>query len=124
MASMADRIRATAAIHVAEARRTGKGTVSIVAGDIVRELGLTNRTPNVCSALGSKRFQAENEVDLEKRDGPASSTTTRFTYRIHGRPSSEQDGFMSLRGIAKDTFARLGGGERFLTEERESFYGR
>ena len=39
--------------------------------------------------------------------------------------SSETAGslFLQLRGIAKDVFQSLGGGEAFIRKEREDFYG-
>jgi hypothetical protein len=79
-----DIVRRTAARYVSDARSRGELRVTIIAGQLVRELHLQGRVPSVCSALGSKKFLAENGIALEKRDGPPSgiSTTTRFTYRI------------------------------------------
>ena len=120
MKPQADRIRAAGALRVAEARRLGSEYLTIVAGDLVRELSLDNRTPSVCSALSSKSFQQENQVELERREGPLQSTTTRFTYRVIGAPRGPSK-FNGLRGIGKETFQKLGGGEAFLASEREGF---
>jgi 5-methylcytosine-specific restriction protein B len=111
------------------ARLRGVTIVRIVAGDIHKELGLSNRVPNVCQVLKSKKFLKENRLVLEKLEGPPSglSTTATYTYRLEaaGPPAPKRDSLLlSLRGIAKDTFASLGGGEKFIHGERENFYRR
>ena len=50
--------------HVRPWRESGASTLSIRAGDVARSMGLRNRTPNVCSALESRRFQREAELVL------------------------------------------------------------
>jgi hypothetical protein len=104
-------------------------TVRVVAGDIHKRLGLRHRVPNVCQVLNSQKFRRENHLVLEKFEGPPSGlgTTATFTYRLDagGTPAPERESlFLKLRGIAKDTFASLGGGEEFVRGERESFYRR
>ena len=115
--------------HLDTARAKGVTVVRIVAGDIHKELGLRNRVPNVCQVLRSRKFLNENQLVLEKFEGPPSGlgTTATFTYRLQasGSPTPNKESlFLSLRGIAKDTFAKLGGGEKFIHGERESFYRR
>ena len=120
---MADQIRAYARQNYIEpARRRGEKRVTIVAGDIVRALGLVNRTPNVCSALRSKTFLSESNAHLEEVEGPRSgnSTTVKFTYELD-EPSKKGASFEDLRGIGKETFARLGGAEHFIKEERKAW---
>jgi hypothetical protein len=56
------------------------------------------------------------------------STTVIFTYRLKdetGQTSSPPTEwpFLRLRGIGKDVFQSLGGGEAFIRKEREQFYG-
>ena len=88
---LADRIRRHALNrHVEPARRAGRTTVVIRAGDIVREMRLQSRTPAVCSALESRRFQKLAGAKLEERRGPAQSTTTEFHYRLRDRPESKE----------------------------------
>ncbi|MCY4468951.1 MAG: hypothetical protein OXC08_09535 [Thiotrichales bacterium] len=41
---------------------------------------LRNATPNVCSALASRKFQHEAAIVLVSREGPRHSTTTTFHY--------------------------------------------
>ncbi len=129
MESQADTIRDTARKFIVDARNAGLTTVTILAGELVKELHFQNCVPNVCSALGSKIFQRQNQMELIRREGPPSgqSTTTRFTYRLAGQSSpkeTEPSAFMSLRGAGKQVFQALGGGEAFLKKEREEFDGR
>ena len=110
--------------YVDAARRRGESVVHIVAGDVHKALRLSNRVPLVCNALSSKSFLEENKLALERREGPPSglSTTVRFTYRLlgqNGPPRSSS--FLELRGIAKQVFKSLGGGESFLRAERDQF---
>ena len=102
----------------------------IVAGEVQKAVHLSNRVALVCQALKSHKFLNENRLALEKWEGPPSgmSTTVTFTYRFlnaAGQPSSGSDDwpFLRLRGIAKDMFRRMGGGEAFIRKEREQFYG-
>ena len=76
--------------HVEPARRAGRTTVVIRAGDVVRDMRLQNRTPAVCSALGSGRFLDLAGAELLDRKGPWQSTTTEFHYRLRDRPESKE----------------------------------
>jgi len=95
-------------------------------GAVHKALGLSNRVPLVCAALTSKKFLEEYGLKLISKTGPPSgqSTTVTFTYEIvrkNGRDSASTESLLGLRGIAKDVFRRLGGGEAFIREERKSF---
>ena len=84
--SGADRIRR----HVRDqyidpARRNGRNTVTIRAGDVARELHLGNHVPAVCSALGSKLLAEQAGLRLVERRGPRQSTTTEFHFEFAGR---------------------------------------
>ena len=123
-----ERIREYARTAIVDpARRQHISTIKIVAGDVHKALGLNSRVPQVCSALSSRKFQEENNLELLSREGPPSgqSTTVTFVYRLKdssdaGQRSQAQ--FLKLRGIAKDVFESLGGGEAFLRRERGNFY--
>jgi hypothetical protein len=123
----ADRARAhVQSQYFDPARRAGKTTVKVVAGEVHRALGVRNRVPAVCQALASKIIQEENDVTLIDRKGPPSGLSTRveFTYRLEpaSRPHGSRDGsFLALRGIAKEIFRKLGGGEEVVREERKIF---
>ena len=60
MPSKADEIRAYALErYVRPWRGSDEKRLAIRAGDVVREMGLHNATPNVCSSLASQRFQRD-----------------------------------------------------------------
>jgi hypothetical protein len=121
-------------LYVQPARERGEGTVRIRVGNLQKELGWTGRTPSVFSTLKSQPFQKEAGVKLiEKRGGPASggpSTTVEFIYQVLDaphesaepkRPLRSGQGLMDLYGIGAEAFKQLGGGEAYLTREREEF---
>ena len=121
-----DQVREIARVRFVEpARKKRASTFEIVAGDVHRELGFSNRVPLVCNALRSGAFLVANHLELVKWDGPPSgqSTTVRFTYRFIDRASSPRpSSFLALRGIGKEVFRSLGGAEAFIGSEREKFY--
>lgn len=71
-------------------RESGGDVLAIRAGDVERGMGLRNATPNVCNALGGRKFLALANVTLVRRDGPQRSTTTTYHY-------SKADGIPVLR---------------------------
>lgn len=115
--------------YVVPARRRKVGRFSIRAGDVVRELELPGRAPAVCSALKSREFLQQNNLKLVESHGPKSgqSTTVIYTYEFNESApvaaSAERDPWMRLRGVLKSSFQEIGGGERYLREERNKFYG-
>lgn len=127
----ADRVREYARREYIEpAKHRRESTIRIVAGEVQKAVRLSNRVALVCQALKSHKFLNENHLVLEKWDGPPSgmSTTVVFTYRLldDASPTSSESAewpFLRLRGIAKDVFQSLGGGEAFIRKEREQFYG-
>lgn len=129
--TQADEIRSFASRRwVAPAKQHGDDTFTIISGEVHRSMGLRDRMPNVCSALGSKEFLEMNGLMPVKREGPPSgkSSTVRFTFAFKrdskvGEPGqsaegSAWDGFLALRGAAKGVFEEYGGGEAFLGRER------
>jgi hypothetical protein len=92
---------------------------------------VSGRVPAVCSALKTREFLDGNALRLVSRTGPESgqSTTVTYTYEFldqetdRGGDSTSIDAWLALRGIAKDVFASLGGGEAYIREERRNFYG-
>jgi hypothetical protein len=114
-------------IYLETARRGGKRTFSVNVGTVHKALALNNRVPLVCAALTSRKFLTENQLRLVSKTGPPSgqSTTVTFTYEFVDRVENKVDSLESwkkLRGIAKDIFASLGGGEAFIRAERANFY--
>jgi len=114
--------------YVTPARNRQLRRFSIRTGDVVRELKLVGRVPNVCSALKGRAFLDQNGLRLIETTGPASgqSTTVVYTYEFTDCPDSPPtaaDPWTELRGSLKRVFAALGGGEAYLRGEREDFYG-
>lgn len=100
----------------------------IVAGDVQRALQLHNLSPQVCSALKTKEFLKENRLVLEKKEGPPKmmSTTVSYTFRLLSEDpagkAENADPLMRLKGIGREVFKSLGGGEAFIRSERDHFY--
>lgn len=112
--------------YVSAAQRRREKTVSINVGEVHRALALNNRVPLVCAALGSKKFLTEHGLRILSKTGPPSgqSTTVTFTYEFmeaNEKPAKGLDAFLALRGIGKEIFSSLGGGEAFLRRERAEF---
>ena len=120
--------------YIEPARAHGKRQVRVVAGDVHTGLGLRNRIPLVCNALRSRDLLRAARVRIVADEGPPSGQSTRvaITYEVlAGEPEvaavpaagSRGDAFLRLRGIARETFKALGGGEAFVRRERERFFG-
>ena len=111
--------------YVQRARQRRLNRFTIRAGDVHKEMGFReNRIPAVCSALKTREFLERNDLRLVARSGPPSgvSSTVTYTYEFNGpAPSQTKDPFDELRGILKDVFASLGGGEKFIQAERAAW---
>ena len=110
---------------VGPARREGRLEFSVVAGEVHRALGLSNRVPLVCQALRSKQLLTKNALELKSEAGPPSglSTTMVFTYRFVSPTKPTPSSLRALVGIGKSLWNDWGGGEAFLTQERAQFHG-
>ena len=114
--------------YVEPALSRGEGEIRVRVGDVHRQMAMKNRVPLVCQALQSEIFLKENNLILEKKEGPPSglSTSVVLTYRPSRMPKDDRPrerfaGLLRLKGIGKEVFASLGGGENFLRKEREEF---
>jgi len=106
------------------ARQQGKKTITVNVGEVHKALGLHNRVPLVCAALKSKKFLAEQRLRIISVTGPPSgqSTTVTYAYEILGAETqASPNPLIGLRGIAKEIFRKLGGGEYFIRSERSKF---
>ncbi len=131
-----DRVRRSAAEqYVLPARARKQSTIKIHTGAFEKSLVQSgvlqpNRFPIVCNALRSRKFLTQNRLELVDVQTPPSapsgqSSTVVFTYRL-GRvaPSSvpiavtAHTSLLSLRGILKRTYKKLGGAERFHNSQR------
>lgn len=80
---IANRIRACAlSNYITPARERGDASVTIRAGTLHDELGLSANWATVCHALRGKKFQDLAKLSAPKWTGPEFSTTTTFTYSL------------------------------------------
>lgn len=130
MEKQADRIRDhVRQKYIEPARRRGESEVRVRAGDVRQQMRLdNNQAPAVCGALKARKFQQTNHLHLAKLEGPPKkmANTVVFTFRLLNNEPEAASGlveaFERVRGIAKEAFRRLGGGEAFIKREREHFY--
>ena len=79
----AERIRLCARNYYVEvARENGATEVAIRAGDLGNDMGLRDRHPAICSALGSEEFQRIAQVRPPTHTEPNPSSSTVFTYQL------------------------------------------
>lgn len=112
--------------YLRPARYRRERTFAVNVGSVHKALALNNRVPLVCLALQSKKFLEENALKLISKTGPPSgqSTTVTLTYEIldgNEKDSAPTEPLLEVRGIARDVFKALGGGESFICEERKNF---
>src|ERR1700722_18483844 len=89
--SQANRIRQfTVELFIAPAIAAGRDEITIRAGGVHREMGLTNAMPAVCSALGSRKFDEYARIIRSALVGPANGAKVYFTFRLGAGPLSEQ----------------------------------
>jgi len=81
--SFADDIRNYCIEHYINPARMGNiSNITIRAGDIHNEMNYKDRMPNICSALGSLKFEKEANVERLNITGPSNGANTLFHYRI------------------------------------------
>jgi hypothetical protein len=115
-------------MYLKPARRKGERTFAVSVGQVHKALGLNNRVPQVCSALESRKLLDANQLRIVAKTGPPSgkSTTVVITYEIlnvDSKLGNQTNPLVRLRGLAKDVFKQLGGGEAFVRSERSKFTG-
>jgi hypothetical protein len=85
--SQANRIRQfTVDNFIAPAIAAGRDEITIRAGDVHKEMGLTNAMPAVCSALGSRKFNEYANITRSALVGPANGANVYFTFKLMARP--------------------------------------
>jgi len=125
--SVSDLIREhVRAMYLKTAIRRGESTFAVNVGAVHKALRLANRVPQVCSALESKKLLAENHLRIVSKTGPPSGVSTTVTYTYEIQPAeahslASTNPLIGLRGIAKEIFKKLGGGEHFIRSERSRF---
>jgi 5-methylcytosine-specific restriction protein B len=79
----ADRIRACALTnYIAPARERGDASVTIVAGRLNNEMGLSQGWSSVCNAVGGRLFMEYASVPAPDKQNSDNSTTTTYTYHL------------------------------------------
>ncbi|HEY3939500.1 MAG TPA: Swt1 family HEPN domain-containing protein [Bryobacteraceae bacterium] len=87
----ADRIRQFAfEQYVCPARQDGRREVTIRAGDVHRQMGLTSAMPAVCSAIGGKQFAELAKATLVNRTGPTNGANVYFQFKLDADPVVSQ----------------------------------
>jgi hypothetical protein len=64
------------------ARKQSKKAAVIRAGDIHKKMGLSDRMPAVCAALGSEKFEKQYNIKRIKLEGPIHGANALFTFEI------------------------------------------
>lgn len=87
---LADQIRKYVLNSIIEpARRAGNETVTVRAGDVHSAMGLKNRLPAVCAALGATKFVSYAQVRIVKQSGPINGSNTKWVFEL-GKPPSDR----------------------------------
>jgi len=68
--------------YVAPARQKGSRSIVLRSGDIHKALTLSNRLPQVCSAIDARRFEIEAGVRLIDRQGPPVSPGVVWRFEL------------------------------------------
>src|SRR3954451_2157907 len=71
--------------YIAPARKANAAELTIRAGDIHSAMHLVNAMPAVCSAIGSRKFEALAEVTLLGISGPANGANVYLKFGLRPR---------------------------------------
>lgn len=120
--------------YVDPARLSQQHRFSVRCGTVEKELGMSNRIAQVCSALKTPKFLDPNGLRLVEVSGPPSGTSTTVVYTFEFRDSAANASISKtsetvsiyaklrqMEGILKDVYRELGGAERAIREEREGY---
>ena len=103
MTSEADEIREHVVARLDALAKPHGALLAIRSGDVVRSMGLVNRTPSVCSVLKGHKFQQMAGLELVYREGPPQSTTTTYLYKQIGPGSLPVDASDSSQSTVLST---------------------
>lgn len=73
--------------YVLPARESGEQTVKVRAGDVHKAMGLRNRLPLVCSALGSRKFERTFGIRRTRLEGPNMGANAVFWFALNDEVS-------------------------------------
>ena len=68
--------------YVAPARERGTRSITLRSGDIHKQLLLSERLPQVCSAIDARRFEIEANAKLLDRQGPPVSPSVTWRFEL------------------------------------------
>lgn len=68
--------------YVFPTRERGGRSISLRSGEIHKQLGLSERLPQVCSAIDARRFEIEANVRLVDRQGPPVSPSVTWRFEL------------------------------------------
>ena len=68
--------------YVKPARQADVRTVTVRAGDVHTRMGLRQRLPQVCGAIGTRSFEERYRVRLIERTGPTQGAEVYFTFEL------------------------------------------
>lgn len=68
--------------YVFPARKRGSRSIVLRSGEIHKQLGLSDRLPQVCSAIDARRFEIEANVRLMDRQGPPVSPGVTWRFEL------------------------------------------
>jgi 5-methylcytosine-specific restriction protein B len=68
--------------YIEPARKKGLSEVTIRSGDLHNKMGLKNRMPAVCGALGTDSFKTQYSVKLIRRSPVTNGANVYFTFQI------------------------------------------
>ena len=83
--TLTERVRQEVIDHwITPARNRGEREITVVSGDVHKQMGLQNRYPAVCGALSHRKdeFARRAKVELMRVVGPNPGATTKFVYRL------------------------------------------
>jgi hypothetical protein len=120
--------------YVEPARLNPKERFSVRCGTVEKELGMSNRIAQVCTALKGPKFLDPNGLRLVETSGPPSGTSTTVVYTYEFRDTASNAAIpkisdmtsiyaklRQMEGILRDVYKELGGAERAIREEREGY---
>ena len=68
--------------YVYPARERGSKLIVLRSGEIHKQLSLSDRLPQVCSAIDARRFEVEANVRLVDREGPPVSPSVTWRFEL------------------------------------------
>lgn len=68
--------------YIEPTRKRGERTVRVRAGDVHEGMGLSDRMPAVCGAIGTRKFEKKYRVRLAGREGPTQGADVYFTFEV------------------------------------------